>query len=82
MVASIESPADCYKRHDGLNVGVTYDAIILHYMPSDSDSYIREDIYIYDKKNIEENSGEWEKICIEEKYDEKSNTLDLQMKQE
>ena len=81
MVTSIKSPVEDYQYNDAVNVGVTYDAIVIHHSPSTSEAYVSENIYLYDKKNITEQKGDWEKIYINLLYDENSNTLDLHVKQ-
>ena len=81
MVTSIKSPIEDYQYNDAVNVGITYDAIVIHHIPSTSDAYASENIYIYDKKDIGVTSGEWEHVSLDMLYDKNSNTLDLHLKQ-
>lgn len=81
LVQSIASPVENYQFYDAVNAGVTYDAIVIHHIPSETDALDSEKIYVYDKKNIGQKDGKWERVYLDMYYDQYNNTVDLQVEQ-
>lgn len=81
LVQSIASPVENYQFYDAVNAGVTYDAIVIHHILSETDALNSEKIYVYDKKNIGQKDGKWERVYLDMYYDKYNNTVDLQVEQ-
>ena len=80
---SIETTVDDYQEYNAVNIGTTYDAIIMHHMRLDKpQTYTSEDIYVYDKEMIGTGEGTWRKVAIDSWFNEKTNKIEIKITQE
>ena len=83
LVESIETTVDDYQEYSAVNIGTTYDAIVMHHMRLDKpQTYISEDIYVYDKAMIGTGEGTWRKVAIDSWFNEKTNKIEIKITQE
>lgn len=83
LVDSIEATIEDYQEYSAVNIGTTYDAIVMHHMRLDKPkTYVSEDIYVYDKTNIGSGEGSWRKIAIDSWFNEKTYKNEIKLTQE